>query len=81
MQEPVSMKTLSQETLASTAFHIIQQKFPSAFSKSGLTGGGQGAPAAQLPTYHMGFAHVPEVITNPAPVALVENFHATRTSA
>lgn len=81
MQAPVSVGTLSQEALSSNAFHVIQQKRPTAFPKSGLDGGSEGSSTAQLPTQHVGVVHVPEVIANSAPLALVENLHTSGTSA
>lgn len=81
MDRPVGMGTLSQETLSSCAVHIIQQKLALSFAKLSLHRGCEGTATVQLPTHHISFIHVPVVIANPAPLAVVENLHTSRTSA
>lgn len=78
---PVGMGTLSQKTLSSHTVHIIQQKLAFPFPKVGLHWGCQGRPSAQLLAHHLGFMHVPVVLTDPAPLAMVENLPTSRTSA
>lgn len=81
MEGPVGVRTLAQKTLSARAVHVIQQKLAFPVPKVGLPGGLEGAPAAQLPAHHLGVLHVPVVITDPAPLAVVEDFHTPRTSA
>ena len=78
---PVGMGTLSQKTLSSCTVHILQQKLAFPWPRVGLHWGCQGRPTAQLLAHHLGFMHVPVVITDPAPLAVVENLPTSRTSA
>lgn len=81
MEGPAGVGTLPQETLSSCTAHIIQQERALPFAEFGLTRGCEGSATAQLPAYHVGVVPVPAVVTNPAPLATVEDFHTSRTSA
>lgn len=75
------MRALSQKTLCPRTAHLIQQKLAWAITKPCLDGGFEGTPTVQLSAHHVGFTQVPLVITNPAPLAMVENFYSPRASS
>lgn len=78
---PVGMGTLSQKTLSSCTVHTIQQKLAFPCPQVDLHQGCQGMPTTQLLAYHLGFMCVPVVITDPVPLAVVENLPTSRTFA
>ena len=73
---PGASGTVSQGLLSASATHVVHPHGPRARAEPGPPRGGQGAPAAQLPTGHGGVPQVPAVVAHGAPAPAMPHLQA-----
>lgn len=78
---PAQAQAGCQAGLAAFTVHVVQQDVSGAKAEEGVSGGGQGLPAAQLAADHGGVWQPPVIVAHSAPQASVQDLHSALTGA